>query len=124
DDLLNPLAVIAPPPRKDDGGGPAPVYSSLTSLDGQPAAVSGSLITPLGAGSAPFILPDGTRLTTLTLVSGGTLAQLGVLLGSTTGLYRTVDGGSRWFDETASGFGLEATSKNVGAMISTLTANG
>jgi hypothetical protein len=76
-------------------------------------------------GGGDYILPDGVIYSTVNTlgidpVTGGRV----VLVGTTTGLWRSDDGGTSWRNVSGPGSGLEATSLNFSALLSTATAYG
>ncbi len=68
-------------------------------------------------------LPTTATYTTIR-VAQDILSRRVLLVGSTTGLYRSVDGGHNWYEVSGPGSGLEATSKYFSAIVTTTTPFG
>ena len=76
-------------------------------------------------GANDYVLPGGQTWSVIRALGiNATTGSREVVAGSTTNLYRSIDGGATWKAVSGSGSGLEATSKNFSAVVSTATAFG
>ena len=121
---------LGDPAAKKQGPAPAAAASVTASLwavsqTGGPrySADSGAnwIATP---GSNDYILPAQSWSVIRALGLNATSGSREIIAGSTAGLYRSLDGGATWRSVSGSGSGLEATSKNFSATVSTITAYG
>jgi photosystem II stability/assembly factor-like uncharacterized protein len=76
-------------------------------------------------GSGDYALPAGASYTTVRALGINAVSgSREVMVGSTTSLYRTTDGGMNWRSVSGTGSGLEATSKNFSAFVTSTTQLG
>ncbi len=73
-------------------------------------------------GSGDYALPSGATFTTVRALGINPVSgSREVVVGTTSGLYRTTDGGLKWRNVSAPGSGLEATSRNFSAFVTSTT---
>ncbi len=84
---------------------------------------NGTTWTPT-PGTNDYVLPAGSWSVIRALGVNATSGSREVVAGTTTGLYRSNDGGVTWKSVSGTGSGLEATSKNFSATLSSTTVFG
>ncbi len=118
------------PLAKKIGPGPDGAAVVIASLWGASQASGPRYSTDSGAswiatpGSNDYTLPAQAWTTVRALGINAASGSREVIAGSSTGLYRSTDAGVTWHSMSGAGSGLEATSKNFAALISTATAFG